>query len=190
MTYLAAHGFPVPAVEELSDDGRDLVMERIGGRSMVDELGRAPWTVRRQADTLATLHHRLHELPPPDFLPPAPVGEGGSILHLDLHPLNVLVSPAGPVVIDWSNACVGNPADDAALAWLLMSAGEIPGGRLRSRALDVGRGLLAHRFLRSFDRDDLAGRASAVAEWKATDPHLSEHEVESLWRAVRRIGAA
>ena len=190
MDYLAAHGYPVPVVEELSDDGRDLAMERIDGRSMVDELGRAPWTVRRQADTLAMLHHRLHELPPPDFLPPAPVGGGGSILHLDLHPLNVLVSRAGPVVIDWSNACVGNPADDAALAWLLMSAGEIPGGRLRSRALEFGRGLLAHRFLSSFDRDDVVGRVAVVAEWKATDPHMSPQEIESLWRAVRRIGPA
>ena len=36
MEYLRGHGYPVPAVEEISDDGTDLVMERIDGPSMVD----------------------------------------------------------------------------------------------------------------------------------------------------------
>ena len=31
MEYARGHGFPVPAVQELSDDGADLVMERIDG---------------------------------------------------------------------------------------------------------------------------------------------------------------
>lgn len=166
-----------------------LVMQRIDGRSMVEELGRSPWAVRRQADTLAMLHRRLHELPPPGFLPPSPVGEGASVVHLDLHPLNVLIGAAGPVVIDWTNACAGDPNVDVALAWLLMCAGEIPGGRLRSRALNVGRGLLTNRFLGHFHRPDVVSRLAAVAAWKATDPHLSVDEVESLWRAARRVRA-
>jgi hypothetical protein len=186
MDYLAGHGYPVPSVEELSDDGCDLVMQRIDGRPMVEELGRAPWTVLRQADTLAMLHQRLHDIPPPDFLPPAPVSKGTSILHLDLHPLNVLVSKTGPVVIDWTSACVGDPNADVALAWLLMSAGEIPGGGLRTRLLGLGRTLLTKRFFGHFDRDEMVGQLTAVAGWKATDAHLSVGEVESLWRAVRR----
>jgi aminoglycoside phosphotransferase (APT) family kinase protein len=188
MDYLAGHGYPVPAVEDLSDDGCDLVMQRIDGRSMVEELGRAPWTVLRQADMLATLHHRLHDIPPPDFLPPAPVGRGKCILHLDLHPLNVLVSDAGPVVIDWANACVGDPNADAALAWLLMSAGEIPGGGLRTRLLGLGRRSLTKRFFDHFDHDEMVAQLPAVAAWKANDAHLSASEVESLWRAVQRAG--
>ena len=189
MDYLSRHDYPVPAIEELSDDGCDLVMRRIDGRSMVEELGRAPWTVHRQADTLAELHQRLHAIPAPDFLPPSPVGPGTSILHLDLHPLNVLISNGGPVVIDWTSACAGNADADAALAWLLMSAGEIPGGRLRSRLLGLGRALLTNRFFAHFDREALIGQLHAVVTWKATDTNLSAEEVASLWRAVRHAEA-
>ena len=184
MSYVASYGFPVPTVEGLSDDGCDLVMERIDGRSMVDELARAPWTVLRQADTLAGLQKQLHVIPGPDFLFPAPVGAGASVLHLDLHPLNVLISRKGPVVIDWTNACVGNPDVDVALAWLLMSAGEIPGGRLRARVLGIGRSLLTNRFLGHFDRDALAVHLHEVATWKATDPNITPDEITALHRAA------
>jgi len=186
MNYLAGHGYPVPAVEDISDDGCDLVMQRIDGRSMVQQLGRAPWSVHRQADTLARLHEQLHEIPVPDFLPSAPVSEGSSILHLDLHPLNVIISSSGPVVIDWTSACVGNPDADVALAWLLMSAGNIPGGRLRSRLLGAGRSLLTTRFFSQFDPPAIIAQLEAVASWKATDENLCTDEVALLWRAVER----
>jgi len=186
MNYLAGHGYPVPAVEDISDDGCDLVMQRIDGRSMVQQLGRAPWSVYRQADTLARLHQQLHEIPAPDFLPSAPVSEGSSILHLDLHPLNVIISSSGPVVIDWTSACVGNPDADVALAWLLMSAGNIPGGRLRSRLLGAGRSLLTTRFFSQFDPPAIIAQLEAVASWKATDENLGTDEVALLWRAVER----
>ena len=32
---------------------------------------------------------------------------GDRVLHIDLHPENVIISPAGPVVIDWSGASAG-----------------------------------------------------------------------------------
>lgn len=184
MSYLVEHGFPVPAVEGLSDDGCDLVLQRIEGPSMVEVLGRRPWTVRRQGAVLADLHRRLHEVPAPDFLPTSPTGGGGSVLHLDLHPLNVLISRNGPVVIDWTSACVGEPEADVALAWLLMSFGEIPGGKVKARLLGLGRTLLTTSFVSHFDRRGLADQMHAVATWKATDRNLSANEVASLWRAA------
>lgn len=184
MEYLAEHGYPVPAVEGLSDDGCDLVMQRIYGRSMVEHLGRAPWTVFRQADTLADLHRQLHDIPAPDFLPPSPVSIGGSVLHLDLHPLNVLVSDAGPVVIDWTGACVGNPNSDVALTWLMMTAGDIPGGRLRAGFLGLGRRLLTERFFDNFEPEGVVGELLAAATWKATDTNLTQAEIDGLWRAA------
>jgi aminoglycoside phosphotransferase (APT) family kinase protein len=190
MRYVAAHGYPVPAVEELSDDGCDLVMQRIDGLSMVEHLAKAPWTVFRQADTLADLHRRLHEIPAPDFLPPSPMGGGASVLHLDLHPLNVLVTAAGPVVIDWTGACVGDPNSDVALTWLMMTAGDIPGGRLRARFLGLGRQLLTNRFFGNFDREEVVGELHAAATWKATDTNLSREEIDGLWRAVHRLVSA
>jgi aminoglycoside phosphotransferase (APT) family kinase protein len=117
MAFMREQGYPVPAVEEVSDDGLDLVMERIEGVTMVQALGRAPWTVRRQGATLADLHRRLHQIEAPPFLPPAPVGTGTKVLHLDLHPLNVMLGPKGPVVIDWPNARRGDPDVEVGPCW-------------------------------------------------------------------------
>lgn len=36
MDYLRAHGYPIPAVAEVSSDGTELVMARINGRSMLE----------------------------------------------------------------------------------------------------------------------------------------------------------
>src|SRR6516164_9444873 len=52
MAYLHEQGYPIPAVEEVSDDGSEIVMERIDGKSMVEGIGAAPWSVRRQARVL------------------------------------------------------------------------------------------------------------------------------------------
>jgi aminoglycoside phosphotransferase (APT) family kinase protein len=188
MEYLHAQGFPVPAVEEISEDGADLVMERIRGLSMVDAIGRAPWTVRRQARVLAQLHHDLHEVAPPDFLPPSPVGPGDRLLHLDLHPLNVIVGPTGPVVIDWTNACIGDPGVDVALAWVLMSAGAIPDTGVKARVLGWGRSLMVNGFVSQFDRKEVARRLRPVVEWKVHDPNMSEHEIRGMWALVERAG--
>jgi Ser/Thr protein kinase RdoA (MazF antagonist) len=43
---------------------------------------------------LAGLHDRLHALAWPGAAP------GEALLHLDLHPLNVILRGSGPVVID------------------------------------------------------------------------------------------
>ena len=39
---------------------------------------------------LAELHLQLHGVAAADFLRPAPVSDGTAVLHLDLHPLNVI----------------------------------------------------------------------------------------------------
>jgi aminoglycoside phosphotransferase (APT) family kinase protein len=189
MSFLHQKGYPVPAVDELSDDGLDLVMERIEGGSMVDAIGQAPWTVRRQAATLADLHLRLHEIDAPDFLPPLTAGSGSKIVHLDLHPLNVMVGPKGPVVIDWPNARSGEPAVDVGLAWVLMAAGQIPGNQLKAKLLASFRSLLVNGFLSHFDRNDVAGYLRQIVEIKVQDPHMSESEITGMWKVVERAEA-
>jgi aminoglycoside phosphotransferase (APT) family kinase protein len=186
MEYLRARGYPVPAVDEVSEDGADLVMERIEGVSMVEEIGRAPWTVLRQAGVLAGLHLDLHDLVAPDFVAAAPIGRGDRVLHLDLHPLNVIVGPKGPVVIDWARACAGDPDADVAVAWALMSAGAIPGGGAKAKLLGLGRSLLINRFLSHFERNQVARQLRTVVEWKAMDPNMSEQEVQAMWRLAER----
>jgi aminoglycoside phosphotransferase (APT) family kinase protein len=189
MAFMREQGYPVPAVEELSDDGFELVMERIDGVTMVEALGKAPWTIRRQGATLADLHRRLHEIEAPDFLPVAPVGAGTKVLHLDLHPLNVMLGPKGPVVIDWPNAHRGDPNVDVALAWVLMAAGQIPGGAAKARLMGFGRSLLVNGFLSHFDRAAVTALLRPVVELKVQDPHMSEAETARMWNVVAQAEA-
>jgi aminoglycoside phosphotransferase (APT) family kinase protein len=103
MEHARAYGFPVPEVFEARDDA--LVLELVDGPTMAADLRLRRWRLARHARTLAALHDRLHEIP----------YEGERLLHLDLHPENVLLSSRGPVVIDWTNAEAGDPGLDLAL---------------------------------------------------------------------------
>jgi aminoglycoside phosphotransferase (APT) family kinase protein len=193
MTYLRDQGYTVPAVEEVSDDGTELVLERIEGVSMVEAIRKAPWSVRRQAKTLASLHKRLHAIAAPEFFPPAPIGRGDRVLHLDLHPLNVMIGPKGPTVIDWTNASMGDPLMDVGLAWVLMAAGQIPGNgvmeKVMAKAMGWGRTLLVNGFVDQFDRPEVGRRLREVVTWKVQDPHMSEDEVAGMWKLVERAEA-
>src|SRR5947208_3393634 len=176
MEYVRSHGYPVPAVDEISDDGTELVMERIDGRSMVADVSRRPWTVRHQGVVLAELHRRLHAIPAPDWLRPAPLGSGDRLLHLDLHPLNVMITVRGPVVIDWPNAAAGDPATDVALTWALLAGGAIPEGRVRAALLGRGRGLLVNAFLGRFDLSATRPALAAVVERQRAAPNRSHRQ--------------
>ena len=122
MTDVRAHGFPVPEVFDAGDGY--LVMELVHGPTMLDDA--IPFRIRRAARTLAELHERLHRLTaPPWLIREAPV-PGDRILHRDLHPLNVLMAPDGPVVIDWANASRGAPEFDVADTWVLFACADPP----------------------------------------------------------------
>jgi len=126
MERVRERGFPVPRVYEVRDDA--LVLELVEGPTMAADARRRRWRLPRHMRTLAELHRRLHEL---------------DVVHLDLHPANVLLSARGPVVIDWTNAREhGDPAMDDALTWLILRvhAGRLPAW-LFARHLDVRTGL-------------------------------------------------
>jgi aminoglycoside phosphotransferase (APT) family kinase protein len=188
LEYLRSQGFPVPAVEEISDDGLDLVMERIDGVDMVALMTRRPWAIPRLGRVMADLHRRLHELTAPDWLRDAPVGRGDRFLHLDLHPLNVMMSRRGPVVIDWSGACRGDPAVDVALAWVLMAAGEAPAGRFIGMIQGRARSVLVKSFVNAVDVDVVKQRLKDAVAWKVMDPHMTVAEQNRMWQVVKEIG--
>jgi len=190
MTYARAAGYPVPAVEEISDDGTDLVMERVTGPSMLSVLGRRPWSLDGNGAILADLHLRLHDIAAPDGVGAGPGQPGDRLLHLDLHPLNVLLSPRGPVVIDWTNACRGVGATDVALTWVLMMSAAIPAGRLAAAVLGRARSLFVRRFVGHFDREAVAAELASVVAWKVHDPHMSAAEQAAMWRLAASEGAA
>lgn len=122
MAWARAHGYPVPEVHDHTDT--DLVMDRADGPSMLADIGRRPWRVVAHARLLADLHERLLAVPVPDGLA-APLGEGDRLVHLDLHPDNVLLTADGPVVIDWTNAARGPAGADAAYTWVILATSQV-----------------------------------------------------------------
>lgn len=168
-------GYPVPRVLEVAPDA--LVLERIEGRTMLEELRRHPWTLRPHAAMLAQLHQRLHELSAPPGLPA--VSDGDRLLHLDLHPDNVMLSPSGPVVIDWTNARRGDPPLDVSLTWVIVATSGGPFGRVFLRS-----------FLRPFDREELLRWLSVAAERRLADVNVTDRERAAVRRLVQRAGHA
>jgi aminoglycoside phosphotransferase (APT) family kinase protein len=80
--------------------------------------------------------------------------DGDRVCHGDFHPGNMLLGPAGPVVIDWTGASRGDPMADVARALLLLRLGELPPeAPLVLRRLErVGRRLLRRGYLRAYAR--------------------------------------
>lgn len=183
MRYVRDHGFPVPAVVDAS--GSDLVMERINGTPMLDDFARHPWRLFRHARTLADLHRRLHAIPPPTWLRPK-LGGGRAIVHLDLHPLNVIITANGPVVIDWPNSGLGEPAAEVADLWLVMANADIPGGRLQRALMGLGRGLFLRTFLKQIDKDAARRHLRVAAEHRLRDRNMRDAEKERIQRFVER----
>jgi Ser/Thr protein kinase RdoA (MazF antagonist) len=186
MRYLGERGFPVPKVYEAS--GTDLVLERLDGRDMLTEMGRRPWTIARHARLLAELHNRLHQLPAPDGLRQAR-GTGDRILHLDLHPGNVMLTSRGPVVIDWSNAQAGQPGADVAMAYVIMATAETDLIPLPLRpVVGVLRAVLFRSFL-STVTDAPGPHLASVARARTEDPNCRPSERERLLRMAGRADA-
>jgi aminoglycoside phosphotransferase (APT) family kinase protein len=181
MRHLEQAGYPVPKVYEA--DGTDMVMERLDGSDMLAAIVARPWTVRRHARTLADLHNRLHEITaPPGWNP----GRGNKVVHLDLHPANVMLTSRGPVVIDWVNAQSGTPGADVAMAYLLMTTSDldlIPAW-LRLAAMWL-RYVLSREFLRGA-RDEPWPYLAMVADARIADRNTRPSEVPRLRRAVER----
>jgi aminoglycoside phosphotransferase (APT) family kinase protein len=186
MEHARQHGCPVPAVDHVSDDGTDIVMERVDGPSMVDAIGRRPWSLGRHAATLADLHREVHAVPAPAWLAPAPGPEGDVVVHLDLHPLNVIIGARGPVLIDWSNAARGDADLDVALTWVLLASGGIPEGAVMAHLLGWGRGLFVNAFLRHVDTGAARARLRAAVAWKLGDEHMTPAEQAAMRRLAER----
>ncbi|MGI5290706.1 phosphotransferase [Nonomuraea polychroma] len=82
-------------------------MKRLSGRTMVEALQQGMITPEEAGAILGGLLRRLHALPPR-----VPTDPADRDLHLDLHPENVMLTPEGPVMIDWADAREGPPALD------------------------------------------------------------------------------
>jgi aminoglycoside phosphotransferase (APT) family kinase protein len=185
MEHVRAHGFPTPAIYDVTPT--DLVMERITGGTMADEMTRRPWTIAVHIRELATLHDRLHAIPAPAWLEREPMGSGASVIHLDLHPLNVLLTATGPTVIDWSNAARGPAGADVALTWLLLRTGVPDDNAVMRVAAALGGRYVARRFGASADRsgDALRDHLDVATHYRLADSNLRDAERRAIRRLVR-----
>lgn len=174
------HGYPVPEVFRV--DGSDMEMERVDGADLLSELARTPWRYRRVARLLADLHLRLRSVPIAG-LDLRPLGEPvEALVHADLHPGNVMISPSGPVVIDWEGAGLGPADTDAAVVWLLLTiadADDVP--RLVRPLVPVVRRLLLRSFLARVGRPRPA-TVALVCDGRLADPNMRPHELDRIRR--------
>ncbi len=180
MIWLDTQGVPVPTVHRA--DGRDIVMDRVAGPTMIDDLAARPWRVARHARTLARVQRAVHRREAPSWLPVAPgVVEGDRVLHLDLHPMNVILSDDGPVIIDWTNGSRGDPAFDAAMTYVLMVSYEATGWTER-----IGRRLMVSVFVWSRGRSLVARALPEALRHRLADRNVTPGERQNLERLLVR----
>ena len=126
-----------------------IILEHVEGPSMAHVLAASGWTrAAEMGRALGELQAKMHSVltGEPDPLRPAvqycierapglppetkeaaigllsslPDGQGNSLLHGDFHPMNVLMSRKGPIIIDWDSVHRGNPMADVARTLLLL----------------------------------------------------------------------
>lgn len=168
MAYVAGHGYPVPTVFEAA--GADLVMERLVGPTLLSATLTGRVDTTSAARTLAELHNRLSGIPTRE--------PEHAILHLDLHPDNVILTDGGPVVIDWRNTTEGPPALDAAMTAVILAqaaVGEDP--TLAGLAAP-----LLPEFLAAVATDPLSQLDRALA-LRGANPNLTPAEFDALGSA-------
>jgi aminoglycoside phosphotransferase (APT) family kinase protein len=185
MEHVRAAGIAVPQVHEVRAGGTEIVMDRIDGPTMVDVFTRQPWAMRRHTHVLAEFHRQIHELVAPEWMPQLSDG-GDRIVHLDIHPLNVLYGPDGPVLIDWPNASRGRPETDLAQTWLIIAASDTSDLGLVERMASPLQRLVARLVIREFDRDAIVPFLRPVAEERSTDRNMRPGEIEAMFRIVKR----
>ncbi len=128
-------GIPSPAAGEIMEmNGRQgLIYERIQGISMLQDMNAHPWMILKHARSLAELQVKINKqsftgLPSykeglryaigktphlPDDLRNKTLAwldtllDGQRLCHGDYHPGNVILTEAGPIVIDWMTARAG-----------------------------------------------------------------------------------
>jgi len=182
--YARDHGYPVPKIYEVRASGTEIVMERIEGKMMMDAMTRTPWQMGRYARMLADLHDRLHVIPAPEWL--SSIDDGDRLVHLDLHPMNVMITQSGPIVIDWPNAARGSALIDVAITVVLLTCPQMPGSRALNRIVQPMRESLARTFASRYKGRALDEKLAFAAQLKSLDRNLSAEEVAACRRLEAR----
>ncbi|WP_219461026.1 phosphotransferase [Nonomuraea rhizosphaerae] len=181
MAHVAGHGYPVPRVYPGEGSRADIVMDRVDGPTMGYALVQGTTTPEEAGRVLARLLRRLHEIPARAGADPE-----DRVLHLDLHPENVILAPGGPVVIDWCNTREGAPALDCAMSAIILAQIAVDA---EDSAVRLAHATLAALVDGLGDALDTRGPLERAMERRAADRALSGKEVALLGAAVALIRA-
>ena len=156
-------GVPVPHVHEVHPDA--LVLDRVDGPTMLEEIQRRPWRFEHHARELGRLHLRVLD---------------AGLVHGDFHPLNILLGESGPVVIDWSNAGEGAPDQDVAFSQVILATSDADFPRWLEWVGRAVRRRFVAAYLDGVGRRPSAARLKQAADRRLLDPHLRERELASV----------
>jgi aminoglycoside phosphotransferase (APT) family kinase protein len=170
MRHARRFGYPVP--ELYATGAGEMILQRLPGPTMLAALERGTSSAEDAGEELARLLARLHTVPAMGTADPA-----ARVLHLDLHPGNVVLTPAGPVVIDWCNATDGPPALDVGMTALILAQVAVGGGPHAEAARAV-----LDALLRCTAVDP--GQLDAVVTRRRADPNLTGDERDLLTAAA------
>ncbi|WP_086804615.1 phosphotransferase [Streptomyces caniscabiei] len=181
MEYVRGHGYPVPRVR--SATRTEMVLEHLSGPTLLEACAAGQVAPPEAGATLAHLLRTLHTVPPRRR-------PGARVLHLDLHPENVVLTPHGPQVIDWNNTEEGPPGLDWGVsATILAQVAVDPADPRAPLAHATLASLLAHRPADTLTPHDL----TEATRRRASTPTMSSRETELLGRAeqlIRRVMSA
>lgn len=184
MAHVRDRGYPVPQVHHV--EGTDLVMDHVEGPTMLEALQASPWKVVWHARVLARLQRRLARIAAPTWMlaESADTEHPQSVLHLDLHPMNVILSPKGPVVIDWTNAAGGPGGFDGALTFVEIST--FPTSTPRDR---IGQQVFARSFRWFRGKRVIEPFMLAACDHRLGDAGLLPDERVAVATLRRQLGA-
>lgn len=165
-------GIPVPGVTVTGSWQRRpaMLLSWCSGRTVQDEARARPWAVHHLGVICGRLQAELNRITPPPALASVDwkTRLGGlddalrsrletvetavpRLLHLDFHPQNVVIQGDTVTgILDWTNACAGDPRADLARSWSLLVAYPRAGGVRASVAGIVNR-LLAAGWLGGYE---------------------------------------
>lgn len=147
-------GYRVPHVGEIVEvEGRPgIVYQRIDGEPMFSRILKQPYRLIGFSRQMADLHLEMHTRDAEGLEPVIErlagkinavealdhatkqlifehlfsLPQDTKLLHGDFHPLNIMLTPDGPVIIDWIDATLGHPLADVARTAILARFGVPP----------------------------------------------------------------
>lgn len=185
------------------DNRKGIIYERIYGKTMLNHMMSAPWTIKKHTKMLAQLHQGIHKtdgntLPSlkkylNDTVASSKVlnenrkseikailgrlEDGTSLCHFDFHPDQVIITNEGPYIIDWMTAFKGNPLADVARTSILYSYGYPPNTNAFMKPLiDIARKRILNEYLKEYLSDGNSKAKYEIKLWSIPVAAARLHE--------------